>query len=166
MEDVGMAKKILGVLAIILGILVMVFPFVSIDLLSFAMGIAVLALGIYWIVKGIGEWKENKAITIFYIILGIFAILFGLVLTGNLPAFEIIVSMSLYILGFLLILGGLVGLLSNNATLSRFSGALFIVLGIVLLGFGYMSLHDPLYVAIVVAIALIVEGLALIKGLQ
>ncbi|MDR0900707.1 MAG: DUF308 domain-containing protein [Methanobrevibacter sp.] len=157
-------KSIIGILAVILGILILVFPFISVEVLSIATGLAILLLGIFWIIKSVQLWSTSKAQTVCYIILGLFAIILGIILVGNIPFFDVVMSFTLYIIGFLLVLGGLVGLLTTNATLSKGSGALFTILGIIIIAFGYLSLTNPLYIAIIIALALIVEGLILIKG--
>lgn len=49
-------KSVVGIVAIILGLIIMIFPFVSQFVLSIIAGIGILILGIYYIILGSNLW--------------------------------------------------------------------------------------------------------------
>lgn len=158
-----MAKEgnvLLGILAIILGILVMIFPLFSVFTVSLIAGIGVLFLGIWLLIQSFGVWEVNKGVSIAYLILGILAIVVGIGLFGNILAFSFLISLALYIAGFFLLLSGILSLFSKEGTAGKGSGILGIILGIL-----YMILAayawDPYYLALLIGIWLIIDGIAL-----
>lgn len=155
-------KTILGILAIVLGVIAIIFPLISLEFIQIVAGLAVVILGIYWIIRGIHLWNSSKAHCVLYVLVGIFAILFGSVLTGNLPFFIVTSSFILYVVGFLMIMFGIADLFIKNAPISKTSAVLFVLFGIVLLMFANLLFENPLYLAILIGIALIAEGITLI----
>jgi len=166
-------KTILGILAIILGVIAIVFPLISVEFVQIVAGLAVLFLGIYWIIRGIQLWDSNKASTVLYAIIGLFAMLFGMVLTGNLSLFIETSVLFMYIIGFLMIVFGIVDnlIFLKNSVLSEVSALFltiklpamfFILFGIIILFFADLIYLNPLYLAMIIGIVLIVEGITLI----
>jgi membrane protein HdeD len=158
-----MAKEgnvLLGILAIILGLLVIIFPLISVFTVSLIAGIGILFLGIWLLIQSFGVWGSNKGISIAYLILGILAIVVGIGLFGNVLAFSFLVSLALYIAGFFLVLSGFLSLFSKEGTVGKGSGVLGIILGIL-----YMILAayawNPIYLALLIGIWLIIDGVAL-----
>ena len=151
---------LLGILAIILGILVMIFPLFSVFTVSLIAGIGVLFLGIWLLIQSFGVWEGNKGVSIAYLILGILAIILGIGLFGNIVAFSFLVSLAIYIAGFFLLLSGILSLFSKEGTVGKGSGVLGIILGIL-----YMILAayawNPIYLAFLIGIWLIIDGIAL-----
>jgi membrane protein HdeD len=151
---------LLGVLAIILGLLVIVFPLFSVFTASLIAGIGVLFLGIWLLIQSFGVWEANKGVSIAYLILGILAIIVGIGLFGSVLAFSFLVSLALYIAGFFLIFSGILSLFSKAGTAGKGSGVLGIILGIM-----YMILAayawNPYYLALLIGIWLIIDGIAL-----
>jgi len=158
-----MAKEgnvLLGILAIILGILVIVFPLISVFTVSLIAGIGILFLGIWLLIQSFGVWATNKGVSISYLILGILAIILGIGLFGNILAFSFLVSLALYVAGFFLIISGILSMFSKEGPAGKGSGVLGIILGIL-----YMILAayawNPIYLAILIGIWLIIDGIAL-----
>lgn len=151
---------LLGILAIILGFLVIIFPLLSVFTVSVIAGIGILFLGIWLLIQSFGVWESSKGISIAYLILGILAIIVGIGLFGNILAFSFLVSLWLYIAGFFLIISGILSVFAKEGTPGKGSGVLGIILGIL-----YMILAayawNPFYLAIIIGIWLIVDGIAL-----
>lgn len=151
---------LLGILAIILGFLVIIFPLLSVFTVSVLAGIGVLFLGIWLLIQCFGAWESSKGISIAYLILGILAVIVGIGLFGNILTFSFLVSLWLYIAGFFLIISGILSLFAKEGTPGKGSGVLGIVLGIL-----YMVLAayawNPFYLAIIIGIWLIIDGIAL-----
>jgi len=151
---------LLGILAIILGLLVMIFPLFSVFTVSLIAGIGVLFLGIWLLIQSFGVWEANKGISIAYLILGVLAIIVGIGLFGNVLAFSFLVSLALYIAGFFLILSGILSLFSKEGTMGKGSGVLGIILGIMYLILSAYA-WNPYYLALLIGIWLIIDGVAL-----
>ncbi|MCK9150876.1 DUF308 domain-containing protein [Methanobacterium alcaliphilum] len=152
---------LLGVLTIILGILVMVFPLFSVFTVSVLAGLGVLFLGIWLLSLGFGAWAQNKGLGVAYLILGIIAIIIGLGLFGNVLALSFLASLWLYFGGFFLIIGGIMGFIARDATIHKGSNALLVIMGILYIILGTYALN-PLYLAIIIGISLVIDGIALL----
>lgn len=157
-----MAKEnnvLLGILAIILGILVIAFPIFSVFTASVLAGLAIIFLGISLLAKSFGAWGENKGASIASLILGIIAVVVGIGLFGSVVAFSFFTSFWLYFAGFFLIISGVMSLFSEE-TMGKGVGGLGIILGIL-----YMILAsyawNPHYLAMIIGIWLIFDGIAL-----
>ncbi len=155
-------KTIYGIIAIILGILVMVFPFASNYVLSVIFGIAFVILGVYYLVISTHTWKISKGATAGYIILGILALICGYILFFNIVVFDLFVSVYLYVFGFMLIIAGIMRLFQPGY--SKGPAALNIILGIITVFLGVYAMVSPIYVAIIIGVALIVDGFGLAIG--
>jgi uncharacterized membrane protein HdeD (DUF308 family) len=150
---------LLGILAIILGILVIAFPIFSVFTASVLAGLAIIFLGISLLAKSFGAWSDSKGASIAFLILGIIAIVVGIGLFGSVVAFSFLASFWLYFAGFFLIISGIMSLFSKE-TVGKGVGALGIILGIL-----YMILAsyawNPYYLAVLIGIWLIFDGIAL-----
>jgi len=150
----------LGILAIILGLLVIIFPLFSVFTVSVIAGIGILFLGIWLLIQSFAYWEGSKGTSIAYLILGILAIIVGIGLFGNILAFSFLVSLWFYIAGVFLIFSGIMSLFAKAGMAGKGSGVLGIILGIL-----YMILAsyawNPYYLAFLIGIWLIIDGIAL-----
>ncbi|MGZ7210160.1 MAG: DUF308 domain-containing protein [Methanobacterium sp.] len=154
-------NMILGILAIILGIIIIAFPAVSAFTLSFLIGIGILLLGIWFIVQGFRLWGGSKAASIAYIILGIIAIIAGVGLVGNIVAFAFLVSFMFYLAGFFILISGILTLFTGEGGAGKGIGVLGIILGILFIYMGLFPLFAPLYLVYIIGFWLIFDGIAL-----
>jgi hypothetical protein len=148
----------LGILAIILGFIVIIFPLISVFTLSLLVGIGIIFLGIWLLIQGYNVWSKNLAAGIADLILAIFAIFFGIGITGNITALSFLTFLALYIIGFFLILTGLTALLSNKGIKTKGIGVLGVILGLLYLIIA-IYLRNPLFLAIILGAFLIIAGL-------
>ena len=154
-------RQIVGIIAVILGILVMVFPYVSTMLMSFLAGFSLLILGLYFIIGGADLWSFSKGISATYIILGIIGFIFGIILIGNLNLFGDLIGLYFYIIGIMLIIAGILSLFARVHPITKDSAIVMLILGIITIILGVFSMASPLYVAIILGVALIVDGIAI-----
>ncbi len=147
-----------GILAIILGILIMTFPLFSVFTLSVLTGFGLLLIGIWLLIMSFETWSSSKGLSLLALILGIIGIIVGIGLFGSILAFSILVSMVIYIGGFFLIIAGIVALISGKGAAGRWGGILGIILGIIYLIIGIYALN-PLYLAWLIGIFLILTGI-------
>jgi uncharacterized membrane protein HdeD (DUF308 family) len=154
------SNVLLGVLAIILGILVIAFPLFSVFTLSVMAGLAIIFLGIWLIMQSFGTWSASKAASIAYLILGIIGIFVGIGLFGHILAFSALASFLLYFAGFFLLISGIMSLFVKEGTMGKGVGGLGIVLGILYIILAYYA-FNPYYLAVLIGIWLIIDGITL-----
>jgi uncharacterized membrane protein HdeD (DUF308 family) len=153
-------NMLLGILAVILGILVIAFPLLSIFTASVLAGLAVVFLGIWLLAQSLGTWGASKAASIAFLILGLVAVICGIGLFGHILAFSFLTSIALFFAGFFLIISGIMSLFTKEGTAAKGSGGIGIILGIlyiILASFAW----DPYYLALLIGIWLVIDGIAL-----
>ncbi len=148
---------LLGILAIILGLIVIAFPLISVFTFSVLAGMGVLILGIWFLVQAFSVWESSKGISIAYLILGIIAIIAGIGLVGNILAMSFLASFILYLAGFFLFMSGVITLFTSPGGSAKGVGVLGIIIGIMYLILGFYA-WDPFYLALLIGIWLIISG--------
>ncbi|WP_409199679.1 DUF308 domain-containing protein [Methanobrevibacter sp. DSM 116169] len=154
-------QKIIGIIAIILGILVMIFPIASELVLSVFAGIAFVILGVYYIMAGAGLWNLNKWTSAAYVLIGILGLICGFMLFFNIALFNILIGFYMYIAGFMLLIAGILGLVSRIANIAKVASVLMLILGILTIIIGFLAIDNPLFVAILIGVSLIIDGVSL-----
>ena len=152
-------KKVLGILFIILGIIFAVYPMYSAEAVSWIAGICLICFGFASIIDGFSVWSMMAHVSLLNILIGICAMLFGLLFIYRIDALSFIVAYLFYLVGFLLIFFGIVGIIFGLGSIGRLTSVLVLILGIVSVYLASASLAQPLYVAIIVGICLIMEGI-------
>lgn len=151
---------LMGILAIILGIVVIAFPYISILTFSVLAGIGILFLGIWFLVQTSRVWEVSKGVSIAYLILGLIAIVSGIGMMGNIQAFSFLASFIIYLTGFLLLFSGILTLFTGTDTVGKGIGGTGVILGILYLIIGIYALN-PYYLALLIGIWLIFDGIGL-----
>ncbi|PKL67445.1 MAG: hypothetical protein CVV28_06195 [Methanobacteriales archaeon HGW-Methanobacteriales-1] len=152
---------LLGILAIVLGILLMAFPLIGVFTASIITGLGIIFIGIWLIAHSFGTWEASKAISIVSLILGIIGIVVGIGLFGKIVAFSIFASMIIYLGGFFLIITGIIAFFSGAGSSPKLRGLSGIVLGILYIIIGLYAL-DPFYLGALIGIFLLLEGIFMI----
>ena len=152
--------KVLGILFIILGLIFIVYPLYSAAAVSLIAGICLIAFGFAAIIDGFSVWSMMTHVSAINILLGICAILLGLLFIYKIDALSFIVSFQFYLIAFVMMFVGIVGLISGIDTLSKLTSILIIILGIIAIFLAFYSIAQPLYAAILVGICLILEGIS------
>jgi hypothetical protein len=78
-----------GVLAILLGLIVIIFPLISVATLSILSGIGIIFLGIWLLFQGYKNWGKNLAAGVASLILAFFAFAIGIVFLGRYTCTEL-----------------------------------------------------------------------------
>jgi len=151
---------LLGVLAIILGCLVIAFPLFSVFTASVLAGFAVIFLGIWLLVQSFGIWSASKGASIAYLVLGLIAIVGGIGLFGSILAFSALASFWLYFVGFFLIISGIMSFFTKEGTTGKGVGGAGVILGILYIILAAYA-WNPYYLALLIGIWLIIDGIAL-----
>ena len=147
---------LLGVLAIILGLIVILFPLISVFTINAVLGIGIIFLGIWIFAQSIKT--KSLAAEIAGLILAIIAIIFGIVFIGDIKAFQFFTFMALYIVGFFIVLAGITSLISGKGLKEKAIGALGIIIGILFVAVGSYAGH-PLVIAALIGAFLIIAGI-------
>ena len=155
------SNQISGILAIILGLIFIIFPIFSTAFASMVIGLSLLFLGIFAIIAGI---TNDAGMRGFVILVGILAVIFGFIFTTNILAIPVLVALQFYIIGFLMILLGISGLFADDQN-AKILSILMIILAIVMIVMGALTVSNPIIAPILLGISLIVEGayLAVLK---
>ena len=155
-------RKILGILFIILGLLFIIYPMYSSAAVSWIAGICLICFGIAAIFDGFSVWSMMAHVSALDILIGICAILFGILFIYEIDALSFIVAYIFYLVAFVLICMGFFGIFFGINTTSRLTSLLILIVGIIAVYLAVYSIAQPLYVAILVGICLILEGLDLL----
>ena len=153
---------ILGILAILFGIFVMIFPYITGLAFSVIFGFVFTLYGVYCLFAAFKLFSLNKLSAVGYGILGILAIICGLMLVFNVFLFAFLVSINIYLVGFMLLFGGILSLLSVDHQINKISSASIILLGLIIIIVGYLTVIDPVIIAFIVGISSIIKGITLI----
>ena len=145
------SNQISGLLSIILGLIFLICPIFSTAFLSIFIGLSLIFFGIAFILS------EFSAVNI---IVGILAILVGLVFLFNITALSFIFGLQFYIIGILMIIAGIVGIFSDSQ-FGKIASIFLIILGIISFALGGFSIGQPLFAAILIGAGLIIQGVGL-----
>ena len=152
-------RKILGILFIIMGVIFTVYPLYSAEAVSWIAGICLIAFGFAAIIDAFSVWSIMAHVSLLNILLGMCAMLFGLLFIYKIDALSFLVAYQFFLIAFVLILIGIFGIFFAPDTTSRLISVLVLILGIVAFYLAFASIAQPLYVAVIVGICLIMEGI-------
>ena len=107
-------NKIIGLISIILGLIFIIFPMFSSEMVSVIVGVSLLFFGITSIIMGLSLRKTMKNIGMISLIIGVIAIIFGLLFLFAINALSFLVGLQFYIVGFIMIMCGIIGLISRE----------------------------------------------------
>ena len=151
-----------GILSIVLGLIFILFPMFSSGLVSVIVGLSLLFFGISSVYLGYNMRNEFDLYSKTTIIIGIIAIIFGFLFIFYIDALSFLIAIQFYIVGFIMIIFGISGLISRMGSISTFTSILVLIMGVIAIAVAAFSINQPVYIAIIIGIVLIIEGVALI----
>lgn len=149
---------LLGILAILIGIVVMAFPLMGVKVASILAGLSILFLGIWMFIMAWESWDSSKGASIALLILGIIGLVVGLSLFGNIFLVSFLASFWLYFAGFFLIIVGIFGIFGSGDTADSGLGILGVILGILYIILGGYA-WNPVYLGFLIGIWFIFTGI-------
>ena len=159
--DWMMKNSAIGILAIVLGLIVMAFPIAGVITASFIAGFAVIMIAIWLLISSIVQFDSNKTVGILNLIIGILALIVGIGLIFNPVLFSFLTAIVLYLAGIFLLVSGIISLIPGMENKkSLWSGISSIILGILYIIIGIYA-FNPLYLGVLIGIWLIVSGVFL-----
>jgi membrane protein HdeD len=154
-----MKNVVMGILAIILGLIVLAFPLAGLVAASVLTGFVVLMIAIWLLIVGGSQMEVSKTAGILNLILGIIVLIVGIGLIFSPALFAFLAGFLLYLAGFFLIIAGIIALFSRNEFKNAtWAGILGIILGILYIILGTFA-FDPIYLGFLIGIWLILSGI-------
>ena len=155
-------EKSAGILSVIIGLIFIIFPMFSAGLVSVIVGLSLLFFGISAAFMGFNMRKEMGGFALATIIIGLIAIIFGFLFIFYIDALSFLIGLQFYIVGFIMIVFGVTGLLSKMTRFSTFTSILVLIMGIISIALAIFALNQPIYIAIIIGIVLIIEGITML----
>ena len=152
------SRKIFAIISIIIGLIFIIFPMFSANLISILIGAAVLIFGLGLAYTGIIAKDISPAISTVSAIFGIVMIILGLAFIFGTNAISFLVGLQFYIVGFMLIIASVIGLL-GGAEINKTGSIIGLILGIVILFIAVFAANNPILITIILGIALIAHGI-------
>ena len=133
------SNKGMGLLSIILGLIFIIFPMFSESLVSIIIGMSLLFFGISAVYTGLDMNKyANSMYAVPLIVIGIIVIILGFLFIFYIDALSFLVAFYL------------------------FTSILIFIMGIISIALGAFAWAQPMYIAIIIGLILIIEGVALL----
>ncbi len=154
-----MKTKFVSLLAILLGLIIIIFPVLGLIGVSSLIGLSVLLMSIYLLVIGVSIIDYNKTGAILDLILGMLLLFLSICLIFNPALIGFISEITLYLAGIMLIIVAVVSLINNRASRYGFYiGIAGIVLGLLYIIIGtYVS--NPIILGTLIGIWLVISGI-------
>ena len=149
---------LIGVFAIIIGILVMAFPLLGVFSFSIIDGTVCLLISLWIIMHSVGDWNVNKTSSISFLVLGIIGFIFGLLILGNINVYSFFVGITFYVAGIILLIAGLLFIIRGEDRNIKLIGILGAIAGLISIIIGYYSMN-PYFVALIIGFVLIIYGI-------
>ena len=153
-----MKSKFISILAMVLGLIIIIFPIMGVIGVADLIGLSILLISIYLLVVGVAIIDYNKRGAILDIILGMVLLIVSLCLIYNVGIFGFLAQITLYLAGIMLIVVGLVSLINNRQSKYGFYiGIAGVVLGLLYIVIG-TYIADPIVLGILIGLWLIISG--------
>ena len=151
--------KIVSIISIIIGLIFIIFPIFSANLISILIGASVFIFGAMLAYTGVISKDISPAYSTVAAIFGVVMIILGLAFMFGTNAISFLVGLQFYIVGFMLILASVIGLLGGSA-INKTGSIISLVLGIVILFIAMFAANYPVLITIILGIVLIVYGIS------
>ena len=154
-----MKTKFVSLLAILLGLIIIIFPILGLIGVNALIGLSVLLMSIYLLVVGVAIIDYNRTGALLDLILGMLLLFLSICLIFNPALIGFIAEITLYLAGIMLIIVAVVSLINNRASRYGFyTGIAGIVLGLLYIVIGtYIS--NPIVLGTLIGIWLVISGI-------
>jgi len=153
-----MKTKFISLLAIIFGLIIILFPVMGVIGVGDLISLSVLLVSIYLLVVGVSVMDYNKTGSILDILLGMILLLLSISLIFNPTMIGFLAEITLYLAGIMLIIVGLVSLINNRQSRYGFYiGIAGVILGLLYIIIG-TYIADPIILGTLIGIWLVISG--------
>lgn len=150
--------RTLSILAIILGLLMIVFPILGVITASVVIGLSILLLGIFLVIQGYTDLDYNKNGSIIGLGIGIIFIIFSLSIIFSPSLFAFLASLITYIAGLFLIIVGIIFFITERSTrIGLGMGITGVIIGLIYIIIG-SYIKDPAILGALIGLWLIITG--------
>lgn len=150
--------KTAGLSSIIIGLMLIIFPMFSSELISIIIGLSLLFFGISTVVIGFNMRDDIGVLSNIIMVIGIISVIFGILFIFFIDALAFLVSIQFYVVGFIMIVSGISGLMVRSDKMFIISSIIVLVMGFVSLALAIFAINQPIYVSIIIGLSLILEG--------
>lgn len=159
-----MKSSIMSIIAILFGIIVVVFPVLGVLTAEAIIGLSVLILAIWLLISGISSIEYDTFQSVVSIVIGVLALILSLGILFIPSLFPFLASITLYLAGILLVVIGLVTIIGNRDNKFGFwPGVAGVVLGVIYFIIG-TYIKDPLILGALIGIWFIITGIFQLVG--
>lgn len=154
-----MKSKFISLLAILLGLMIIIFPVMGVIGVSELIGLSILLISIYLLVVGVSIIDYNKSGAILDLILGMILLFLSISLIFNFAILGFLSEITLYLAGIMLIIVGVVSLLNNRQSRYGFYiGIAGVVLGLLYIVIG-TYVRNPIVLGTLIGMWLVISGI-------
>lgn len=153
------SDKLLSIIAIIIGLIFIIFPMFSANLISILIGASVFIFGVIMAYTGVISKDISPAFSTVAAVFGVVMIILGLAFIFGTNAISFLVGLQFYIVGFMLIIASIMGLL-GGAAINKTGSIISLVLGILVLFIAIFAANNPVLITIIIGIVLIAYGVS------
>ena len=153
-----MKNKFISLLAMLLGLIIIIFPIMGVIGVADLIGLSILLISIYLLVVGVAIIDYNKTGAILDLVLGMVLLFLSICLIFNVGIFGFLAQITLYLAGIMLIIVGLVSLINNRQSRYGFYiGIAGVVLGLLYIIIGtYVA--NPIILGTLIGLWLVISG--------
>ena len=154
-----MKTKFISLLAIILGLMIIIFPIMGLIGVKELIGLSILLISIYLLVVGTAIVDYNKSGAILDLILGTALLILSICIIFNFAILGFLAEITLYLAGIMLIVVGVVSLINNRQSRYGFYiGIAGVVLGLLYIIVGtYVA--NPIVLGAFIGLWLVITGI-------
>ena len=152
-------SRLNGVLTILAGFVLLVFPWFGLWTLSAILGFILIVAGVGMVILGALTYGSSKVAAVGFLLLGLLGLIAGVGIFGNVGVFAALAGLALYVSGAILIGAGLVYFVKPRTRFSRVVGVVGILLGVIYIILGSAA-TDPRDLSVLMGAWLIIVGIA------
>ena len=153
-----MKSKFISLLAIILGLMIIIFPILGVIGVADLIGLSILLISIYLLVVGVSIIDYNKSGAVLDLTLGLILLFLSICLIFDFEILGALAQITLYLAGIMLIVVGVVSLINNRQSRYGFYiGIAGVVLGLLYIVIG-TYITNPIILGTLIGLWLVICG--------
>lgn len=155
--NINISQKKSAILMIVIGLIALIFPVIPTATVGIITGVIVFLLAISLVLSGLNQLSSSKVLGIVTILFGVLCFYYGFRLIFIPSTVSNLISILLYIVGFVMIVFGFINLINAVFPVSRIIGIITVIFGIlVMVVAAYMN--QPTYLGYLIGLWLIISG--------
>jgi membrane protein HdeD len=152
-----MEKTVNAIILIVLGLIVLAFPLLGIIPAALITGFIIIIFGLGLMITGNSDMDKSMGTGLIELIFGILALVLGIGIIANPGLFAVFLGFIVFIVGFFLVIAGLM-VLFTKADDQKWNGIITIIVGIIYIIIGNF-VSNPIYLGMLIGLWLIIMGI-------